>query len=162
MDSTFAITKQDIAKQEPVTLVSPKHPMKMETIFLSNIDQAVIFTVETVYFFQVPPEEASSPVDICRRVKSAVQDVLLVPYYFMAGRLRFNEESRRLELLCNNAGVLFVSACSRLVLKELGDLSLPNPTFHHLLHRPGLYKSFSETALFTIQALFLLLLLLIQ
>ncbi|XWS14062.1 hypothetical protein CRYUN_Cryun36dG0091200 [Craigia yunnanensis] len=84
-------------------------------------------------------------------MKQAVAEVLLVPYYFMAGRLRFNQKTNRLQLLCNNAGVLFVSAISRLRLKDLGNLSVPNSTFNHFVHRPGLYKSLDETAIFTIQ-----------
>ncbi|XVF28346.1 hypothetical protein REPUB_Repub15cG0021800 [Reevesia pubescens] len=148
---TISITNQDIVKEEPVTLVSPKNPMPVETIFLSNIDQAVTFPVETVFFFDVPQDNTSSTLDICLRVKQAVADVLLVPYYFMAGRLNFNHETNRLQLLCNNSGVLFASATSRLKLKDLGSLSLPNSTFHHFVHRPGLYKSLDETALFTIQ-----------
>ncbi|GFZ14003.1 hypothetical protein Acr_24g0001930 [Actinidia rufa] len=113
----------------------------METIFLSNIDQAVGFPVETVFFFQVPPTKASSTLNICEVVKRAVAEVLLVPYYFMAGRLNFNHGSNRLELVCNNAGVMFVGATSRLALKDLGNLSLPNASFHRFIHRPGLYKS---------------------
>lgn len=140
-----------MVKEEPVTLISPKNPMPEHTIFLSNIDQAVTFPVETVFFYDVPPENSHSTADISLRVKQAVAEVLLVPYYFMAGRLSFDHQTNRLQLLCNNAGVLFVSATSRLRLKDLGNLSLPNSTFNHLVHSPGLYKSLDETALFTIQ-----------
>ncbi|KAK6254510.1 hypothetical protein QQP08_012640 [Theobroma cacao] len=148
---TISIANQDLVKQQPVTLVSVKNPMPLETIFLSNIDQAVCFAVETVFFFDLPPDKSSSTLGISLRVKQAVAEVLLGPYYFMAGRLRFNQQTNRLQLLCNNAGVLFVSATSRLRLKDLGNLSLPNSTFHHFVHRPGLYKSLDETALLTIQ-----------
>ncbi|KAK9289293.1 hypothetical protein L1049_017769 [Liquidambar formosana] len=154
MDTTVSITNQDIVKEKPLKLVSPKNPTPQETIFLSNIDQAVTFTVETVFFFEVSPKKkSSSTLDISERVKQAVTKVLLVPYYFMAGRLNFNHETSRLELLCNNSGVLFVSATSRLMLKDLGNPSLPNSTFHHFVHKPGLQKSLSETAIFTIQAI---------
>ncbi|KAK6122615.1 hypothetical protein DH2020_043639 [Rehmannia glutinosa] len=127
--------------------------MPIETIFLSNIDQAVTFPVETVFFYEVPPNRPyASTADIAGNVKKAVEEVLLIPYYFMAGRLNFNDETKRLELVCNNAGALFVSAKSRFSLKDLGSLSHPNPTFHRFVHRPGLYKSLAETAVFTIQA----------
>jgi hypothetical protein len=153
MDITIPITNQDVVKEEPLKLVSPKNQLDPpETIFLSNIDLAVIFPVETLFFFEVPAYMSYSTLDISQRVKQAVAEVLLVPYYFMAGRLNFNNETERLELLCNNAGGLFVRATSRLRLKDIGKLSLPNSTFHHLVHRPGLYKSLAETALFTIQA----------
>ena len=153
MDITIPITNQDVVKEEPLKLVSPKNQLDPpETIFLSNIDLAVTFPVETLFFFEVPAYMSYSTLDISQRVKQAVAEVLLVPYYFMAGRLNFNHETGRLQLLCNNAGGLFVSATSRLRLKDIGKLSLPNSTFHHLVHRPGLYKSPAETALFTIQA----------
>lgn len=148
----------DLVKEEPVILVSPKNPTPVQTIFLSNIDQAVTFPVETLFFFHSPPNKASSSSssthDIAERVKKSVAEVLLVPCYFMAGRLHMNRETSRLEILCNNAGVLFVTAKSKLVFKDLGDLSLPNSTtFSHFVHRPGLQKSLAETALFTIQAI---------
>ncbi|XP_011071659.1 omega-hydroxypalmitate O-feruloyl transferase-like [Sesamum indicum] len=153
MSSIMSITDQDLVKEEPILLMSPRNPVPTETIFLSNIDQAVTFPVETVFFYEVPPNMASaaSTVGIAGKVKKAVEEVLLVPYYFMAGRLNFSDETKRLELVCNNAGALFVSAKSRFCLKDLGNLSHPNPSFHHFVLRPGIYKSLAETALFTIQ-----------
>ncbi|XP_022138100.1 putrescine hydroxycinnamoyltransferase 1-like [Momordica charantia] len=144
----LSITDEDVAKDEPLKLFSPSNPTPEETIFLSNIDLAVAFTVETVYFFEVDP--AASAAEISRTVERAVA-VLLVPYYFLAGRLQVNRESGRLELVCNNAGVLFVNAKTRVTLKELGDLAAPNPSFCHFVHRPGLHRSLPERALFTIQ-----------
>ncbi|KZV24387.1 BAHD family acyltransferase, clade V [Dorcoceras hygrometricum] len=121
-------------------------------MFLSNIDQAVTFTVETVFFYEVPSNMTlSETIDIADKVRKAVSEVLLRPYYFMAGRLNFNDETKRMELICNNAGVIFVRATSRLSIKDLGNLAYPNPTFSNLIHRPGLYKSLAETAVFTIQ-----------
>ncbi|KAL6971301.1 omega-hydroxypalmitate O-feruloyl transferase [Sarracenia purpurea var. burkii] len=155
MEVTVSLADEDVTKEEPTKLFSPKKPTEpVETIFLSNIDQAVIFPVETLFFFESKKSSSSSTeVDICEVVKRAVGEVLLVPYYFMAGRLSFNHGSKRLELLCNNGGVVFVSATSRLALKDLGNLSLPNSSFRHLVHRPGLYKSLDETALFTVQVI---------
>ncbi|KAJ9700038.1 hypothetical protein PVL29_005730 [Vitis rotundifolia] len=125
VEVTVSITSKDVVKEEPVKLVSPKNPIPFETVFLSNIDLAVTFPVETLFFFEVPPS----------KVQRAVAEVLLVPYYFLAGRLYFNHESKRLELLCNNAGVLFVRATSGLMLKDLGNHSLPNPIFRHFVTR---------------------------
>ncbi|KAL2937457.1 Omega-hydroxypalmitate O-feruloyl transferase [Bienertia sinuspersici] len=119
-------------------------------MFLSNIDQAVSFPVETLFFFQIQEDKRSSTKDIHERIKKATCE-LLVPYYFMAGRLRFNYVAKRLELICNNLGISFVSAKSRLSLTDLGNLSLPNPTFGHFLHRQGLYKNLAELTLLTVQ-----------
>jgi len=67
----------------------------------------------------------------------------------MAGRLSFNLETKRLELVCNNAGVLFVGKIKR--LKELGNLSLQNPSFQQLIHRTEGFKGLADTPVFTIQ-----------
>lgn len=150
MESTVVVTSQDVVKDKVITLVSPKHPFPQETMFLSNIDQAVSFPVETLFFFNVQEDKKSSTSDITERIKKATSE-LLIPYYFMSGRLSFNSETKRLELICNNAGISFVSGTSRLALTDLGNLSLPNPTFGHFLHRPGLYKNLAETTLLTIQ-----------
>lgn len=88
-------------------------------------------------------------------MKKAVAEVLLVPYYFMAGRLNLNHKTSRLELVCNNSRVLFVNATSRLMLKDHGNLTLPKSAFHHFVHRSGIYKKLAATATLTIQVLFL-------
>ncbi|KAL0548380.1 hypothetical protein IC582_012829 [Cucumis melo] len=143
--SPLSISDEDILKDEPQKLLSPSNPTPEETIFLSNIDLAVAFTVETVYFF-----EDGSAAEMSRIVKRALA-ILLVPYYFLAGRFQTNRESGRLELACNNAGVLFVNAKSKVRMKDLGDLSLPNPSFGRFVHRPGLNTNLHERALFTVQ-----------
>ncbi|URE22669.1 Omega-hydroxypalmitate O-feruloyl [Musa troglodytarum] len=124
----------------------------MKTIYLSNIDQTAAFPVETIFFYEMPPDDAAAVTsDVVERVKSSVSDVLLIPYYFMAGRLNFNLETKRLELLCNNAGALFVGATSRRSLEELGNLSAPNPSFQHLILRTDGFSGPNETPIFTIQ-----------
>ncbi|XP_073309324.1 acyltransferase GLAUCE-like [Primulina huaijiensis] len=149
---TLSLTLQDLRKEEQTLLFSPSNPTPVETMFLSNIDQALTFPVETVFFYEVPSNMTlSDTTDVADKVKKAVSEVLLRPYYFMAGRLNFNDDTKRMELICNNAGVIFVNAKSRFSIKDLGNLSYPNPTFSNLIHRPGLYKSLAETAVFTIQ-----------
>ncbi|GFP96627.1 omega-hydroxypalmitate o-feruloyl transferase [Phtheirospermum japonicum] len=151
-NNTISITDQELIKQDPIPLYSPSNPIPIETIFLSNIDQTVTFPVETVFFYEAPPNMAyPSTSVIAGRLRKAVEEVLLIPYYFLAGRLNFNDETKRLELVCNNAGALFVSAKARFSLKDLGNLAQPNPTFHRFVHRPGLYKCLAETSVFTIQ-----------
>ncbi|KAL3634598.1 hypothetical protein CASFOL_021652 [Castilleja foliolosa] len=151
-NTTISITDQELVKQDPITLYSPSNPIPIETIFLSNIDQTVTFPVETVFFYEAKPNMAyASTATIAGKLKKAVEEVLLIPYYFLAGRLSFNDETKRLELVCNNAGALFMTAKARFELKDLGNLAEPNPSFHRFVHRPGLYKSLAETAVFTIQ-----------
>ncbi|CAL9135282.1 unnamed protein product [Musa textilis] len=152
MQIATPLTGEDVEKGEASVLVSPRNPTPMKTIYLSNIDQTAAFPVETIFFYEMPPDDAAAVTsDVVERVKSSVSDVLLIPYYFMAGRLNFNLETKRLELLCNNAGALFVGATSRRSLEELGNLSAPNPSFQHLILRTDGFSGPNETPIFTIQ-----------
>lgn len=92
----------DLAKVKPEILVSPKNPTPMETVFLSNIDQAVTFPVDTVFFFHSPSKKnsSSSTQYTAQRVKKSVAEVLPFPYYFMAGRLRAFMQ-QRWSLVCD-------------------------------------------------------------
>ncbi|ERN16973.1 hypothetical protein AMTR_s00057p00202540 [Amborella trichopoda] len=131
METSIVITANDVEKEKPINLFSPKQ-YSNETVFLSNIDQTVAFPVETVFFFQSRDDKSTE--DIAERVKKSVS-LVLVPYWFMSGRLSFNCGSHRLELVCNNAGVLFRGAMSQLRVDELGDLAIPNPTSEHFILR---------------------------
>lgn len=155
MESRVLIKDHDIEKEEPIPLVSPRNPTPIQTHFLSNLDQTAAFPVETLFFFRPFPSERTS-IDILEKVKKSVSDVLLIPYYFMAGRLDFNLHSNRLELVCNNAGALFVGARSRLGLKDLGNVALPNRSLRCLLLRVDGFMKLSETPLLTIQAILIL------
>ncbi|CAD5167006.1 unnamed protein product [Musa acuminata subsp. malaccensis] len=152
MQIATPLTDEDVEKGEASVLVSPRNPTPMKTIYLSDIDQTAAFPVETIFFYEMPPDDAAAVTsDVVERVKSSVSDVLLIPYYFMAGRLNFNLETKRLELLCNNAGALFVGATSRRRLEELGSLSAPNPSFQHLILRTDGFNGLHETPIITVQ-----------
>ena len=98
-------------------------------MFLSNIDQVLNFSVETVHFFKACADFPAAVV--VERLRSAVER-LLVSYDFLAGRLRFDESKGRKEIDCNAGGVRFVVASSGLELGELGELEYPNPAFRQL------------------------------
>ncbi|KAI3471431.1 hypothetical protein Pfo_030795 [Paulownia fortunei] len=111
------------------TLVFPSPETEKKSLFLSNIDQILNYNIPTAYFFSAnqdyPPEV------VAKRLKLALQKVL-VPYDFMAGRLKLNQESGRLEIDCNAAGAGFVVASSEFSLDEIGDLVCPNLGFRQL------------------------------
>ncbi|XP_051151322.1 acyltransferase GLAUCE-like [Andrographis paniculata] len=112
------------------TLVSPPPPSHPKSLFLSNIDQILNYSVPTAYFFPSNPD--FPPQVIAQRLRTALQRLLLT-YDFMAGRLKLNQELQgRLEIDCNAAGVGFVVASSELSLADLGDVVRPNPAFQHL------------------------------
>ncbi|KAK8969973.1 Rosmarinate synthase [Platanthera guangdongensis] len=106
----------------------PSEPTKRRLMFLSNIDQVLNFSVDTVHFFAAgEPEFGFEAVE--EILRSAVER-LLVAYDFLAGRLRVEEG--RLVIDCNRAGVGFAVAESGLRIDELGELEYPNPIFRQL------------------------------
>lgn len=112
------------------TLVFPSQETENRSIFLSNIDQVLNFYVQTIHFFPANPD--FTPEVIASRLKTALEKVL-VPYDFVAGRLKHNPQSSRLEVECNAAGAGFVVASTQFSLDEIGDLVYPNPAFRGLI-----------------------------
>ncbi|XP_059307534.1 acyltransferase GLAUCE [Lycium ferocissimum] len=113
------------------SLVFPSEETQKKPMFLSNIDQVLNFDVQTLHFFTANPE--FPPEIVTERLRNALSKVL-VPYDFLAGRLKMNQESKRLEIDCNGvAGAVFLVASSELTLKEIGDLVYPNPGFRQLI-----------------------------
>ncbi|KAM7494434.1 hypothetical protein LguiB_029043 [Lonicera macranthoides] len=122
--------KQDLkVTLQHSTLVFPIQETENKSLFLSNIDQVLNFNVQTVHFFRAHPH--FPPEVVKEKLKNALGKVL-VPYDFLAGRLKFNQELGRLEINCNAAGAGFVLAKSELSLNEVGDLVYPNPAFGQL------------------------------
>uniref|UniRef100_A0A6N2LQY8 Omega-hydroxypalmitate O-feruloyl transferase n=1 Tax=Salix viminalis TaxID=40686 RepID=A0A6N2LQY8_SALVM len=113
------------------SLVFPDKETERKSIFLSNIDQVVNFNVETVHFFA--SNEDFPPQTVAEKVKNAFEKIL-VPYDFLAGRMKFNTNTGRLEIDCNGAGAGFVVASSESTLDEIGDLVYPNPAFANLVN----------------------------
>ncbi|KAJ6891861.1 hypothetical protein NC651_025146 [Populus alba x Populus x berolinensis] len=101
-----------------------------KSMFLSNIDQVLNFNVETVHFFA--SHEDFPPQTVAEKIKDALEKIL-VPYDFLAGRLKLNARTGRLEVDCNGAGAGFVVASSECTLDEIGDLVYPNAAFAKLV-----------------------------
>ncbi|KAK1295267.1 Omega-hydroxypalmitate O-feruloyl transferase [Acorus calamus] len=116
-------------------------------MFLSNIDQLFNLDVETVHFFSAI--ESFPPSAVCDAIKQALQQ-LLVPYDFLAGRLKQHPEKGRLEVDCNGAGAGFVIASSEMTLEEIRDLTYPNPAFKNLVPTRSL-KGLEDWPLMAIQ-----------
>ncbi|KAH0471113.1 hypothetical protein IEQ34_000836 [Dendrobium chrysotoxum] len=121
-----------------------------ETAF-PNRDHTVTFNVKTVYFNEVPEGAQADASSIIKLAKQAISNVLLIPYYFMAGRLGFNFDEERLELACQNKGVLFVGAMISLKLKELSNLSFSNPLFQLLILPIEGFHDLVDTPIFSVQ-----------
>lgn len=112
--------------------IFPHQETEKRSMFLSNIDQVLTFNVETVHFFVANPE--FPPPLVAEKLKSALSKAL-VPYDFLAGRLRLDPESQRFEIDCNGAGAWFVLGSSEFELGEIGDLVYPNPGFRQLVQK---------------------------
>ncbi|KAK2661372.1 hypothetical protein Ddye_007905 [Dipteronia dyeriana] len=111
-------------------MVLPAQKTERRSMFLSNIDQVLNFSVETVHFF--PLNKDFPPHAVAEKLRSALANIL-VTYDFMAGRLTANPNTDRLEIDCNGAGAVFVVASSECPLDEIGDLVYPNPAFKDLI-----------------------------
>lgn len=113
-------------------LVFPSQETEKKSIFLSNIDQVLNFDVQTVHFFTAH-KDFPSDIIIAEQLKESLAKIL-VPYDFLAGRLKSNPNNGgRLEIECNAAGAGFVAASSEYTLDEIGDLVYPNPAFAQLV-----------------------------
>ena len=114
------------------SIVHPFQETQKKCLFLTNIDQILNFSVETLHFF--PPHNHFPPHVVIEKIKATFSK-LLVPYHFLAGRLKLSHENGRLEIDCNGAGAGFVVASSDITLDEIGDLVYPNPAFQHLVSK---------------------------
>ncbi|KAK8698306.1 hypothetical protein V6N13_114431 [Hibiscus sabdariffa] len=122
---TLNITVKDVSLIFP-----PQQQSLRNSIFLSNIDRVLNFPVETVHFF---PSHKDFPPHLVAEILKTTLSELLVPYDFLAGRLRSNPETGRLEIDCNSAGIGFAVASSDYALDDIGDLVYPNPAFGQLV-----------------------------
>ncbi|KAH6821248.1 HXXXD-type acyl-transferase family protein [Perilla frutescens var. hirtella] len=112
------------------SLVIPSQEIEEKSIFLSNIDQILNYSIPTAHFFKPNPDFPSE--NVAKRLKMALEKVL-VHYDFMAGRLKLNSKTGRLEMDCNGAGAGFVVASSEFSLDEIGSsLVYPNLGYRQL------------------------------
>lgn len=131
----MAIIPPDAAMQDlkltfhESALIFPLQPTQKRSFYLSNIDRMLNYNIPTVYFFAANPDYP--PPLAAKKLKLAAQRVL-VPYDYMAGRLKLDDDTGRLVIDCNAAGAGFVVASSDFSLDQIGDLVCPNLGFRHL------------------------------
>eukprot|EP00253_Pinus_taeda_P002016 PITA_02016 len=113
------------------SVIRPAEATERRSFFLSNIDQVLLFTVETVHFFAHNPRFLFE--DVVELLRSALSRLLVQHYEFLAGRLRLNPEKGRFEIDCNAGGALFAVANSEVAIEDLNDITYPNPAFKQLL-----------------------------
>ena len=92
--------------------------------------------------------------DAVERVKRGLQRVL-VTWFPVAGRLRINEGSGKLEIDCNNEGVLLIMAETFSKLEELGKLHEYKTCYEKLVPQlPQNPENISDNPLVAVQVLF--------
>ncbi|CAI8613568.1 unnamed protein product [Vicia faba] len=130
------------------SMVFPSKQTEKKSLFLSNIDKVLNFDVKTVHFFEAnndfPPEI------VTEKLRKALEDAL-VDYEFLAGRVKMNSETNRLEIDCSAEGVGFVVASSEYTLDQIGDLAYPNEAFTQFVHNTKEFLKIGDIPLCVVQ-----------
>lgn len=112
-------------------------PKQEHTLYLSNLDDNIgsrVFTPSVYFYKSVNKNDQES---LIKRLQEALSEVL-VPYYPLSGRLR-EVKNGKLEVFfsssSNEQGALMVSANSSITLADLGDLTVPNPSWLPLIYQ---------------------------
>lgn len=125
------------------------HDVKEEPLFLSNIDQTVLFPVQTLYFYKAV--QGRSCKTVIGHLKEGLHKVLR-EYHFLTGRHRLSKDGiPRLEIDCNGSGVQFAGAHAFTTIQDLGDLSIPNSSFQKFVPQPHGVTTVAECPLMMIQ-----------
>eukprot|EP01018_Ginkgo_biloba_P029219 Gb_07696 [translate_table: standard] len=149
MDGTKVGLVSDLQmKVEKPSIVYPAEATERRSLFLSNMDQVLIFTVESVNFFGMNPQKSFE--DAVCTIKRALSR-LLISYDFMAGRLKLNPEQGRFEIDCNGSGALFAEAYSELSITDLQDIAYPNPALKQLVLQEHETSTVEDTPLCSLQ-----------
>ncbi|EFJ31486.1 BAHD family acyltransferase, clade V [Selaginella moellendorffii] len=129
-------------------LVTPALPLERRTLYLSNIDHQVFFHVEWIMVY----DSIDNPRDWIEKLRECLAKIL-VPYYFLAGSFKLNDENGRLEIDCNGAGVVFTRASMDATIAQLHNLRDPDPLFRkELITLPRNVESIQDLPLLTLQA----------
>lgn len=148
MPGAEAITKLDVELKEP-TLVFPAEPTEKHVYFLNNLDQNIAVTMRTVYFFNAQEDKKNDdPVAVIRDSLSK----LLVPFYPMAGRLGISAD-HKLNVDCEEQGVVFVEATADHFIAELGELSRPAPFMKQFVYEAPNARNMLEIPPLLVQVL---------
>jgi omega-hydroxypalmitate O-feruloyl transferase len=130
------------------SMVIPSKQTEKKSLFLSNIDKVLNFDVKTVHFFEA--NQDFPPQIVTEKLKEALEDVL-VDYEFLAGRIKMNSKTNRLEIDCNTEGVGFVVASSEYKLDQLGNLAYPNQAFVQFVHKTKDFLKIGDIPLCVVQ-----------
>ncbi|KAJ7558721.1 hypothetical protein O6H91_04G052800 [Diphasiastrum complanatum] len=131
-------------------LVPPASETPQRKLWNSNVD-LVIPRIHTasIYFYRRP--EGSHSFFTWEVLKEALGKAL-VPFYPMAGRLS-RDESGRIEINCNGAGVLLVEATADAYIDDFGQFA-PDPVFKELIPYVDYTQDIASYPLLVLQVTF--------
>jgi len=110
------------------TIVYLQEEVAQRKVWISNADlKSPSFHVPSLYFYR---SNDTSNFFNAKILKESLSKVL-VPFYPMAGRLHWDKDDR-VEINCDNQGVLFVEANTNAVIDDFGDFT-PTPQFCQLI-----------------------------
>ncbi|KAM0935000.1 putative omega-hydroxypalmitate O-feruloyl transferase [Dioscorea sansibarensis] len=109
-------------KQREPSLVVPAEETENGLYFLSNLDQNIAVTVQTIYCFKSEDKGNENAAEVIRNALAKV----LVHYYPLAGRLTISSEGK-LIVNCTGEGAVFVEADAECNMEEIGDIAKPDP-----------------------------------
>lgn len=110
-----------VNQREP-SLVVPAEETENGLYFLSNLDQNIAVTVQTIYCFKSEDKGNENAAEVIRNALAKV----LVHYYPLAGRLTISSEGK-LIVNCTGEGAVFVEADADCNMEEIGDIAKPDP-----------------------------------
>lgn len=134
-------------KRSPPVLVTPESETPSGSYFLSSLDQAIQFPMQTIYAYRTSSETAA--VVLKQSLAKA-----LIHYYPLAGSMALDPEGR-LMVECTKKGVPFVEAIADCTIDMLGDLRVPNEdTTAKLIYIDPTAKGYLELPLLSAQVRF--------
>ncbi|KAF2317006.1 hypothetical protein GH714_010369 [Hevea brasiliensis] len=127
-------------------MIRPAQDLSTRCLWLSNLDILhEINLTPTVYLYK----PGNHPHSFVAKVLMDALSKVLVPFYPVAGRLR-RDDNGRLEINCNNEGVLFIEAETDSEIDDLGDLML-NQEISQLIPSVDYSQGISSNPLFGAQ-----------
>ncbi|TXG57103.1 hypothetical protein EZV62_018416 [Acer yangbiense] len=138
----------NLTLKETITL-KPCQQSDRKTVELSGLDRVSPAILYTIFFYksQQLKNEAENHVE---RAKRSLQKVL-ISWYPAAGRFKFNETTGKLEIDCNDEGVIFTSAVTGSKLEELACLHEYKPCYEKLVPKLPQANHISENPLVVVQ-----------
>ncbi|KAI3424641.1 WD_REPEATS_REGION domain-containing protein [Psidium guajava] len=132
-----------VRKFDPV-MVQPESETPNGFYFLSSLDQAIPFTMKTIYRYEKGGDNVG---DVLKQALSKV----LVPYYPLAGSMAISPEGSFIVELTKK-GVPFVEAEADCSMDMLGDVRVPDPDVtNKLIYSDPNAKTILETSLVSAQ-----------